>query len=312
MTLLLKKVTVEDLPVLKNKVRELQNGDCNLSLSSLVARADEYHIYYALIEDELVLRWQPYKDASAGWVIPLESPKIIEILRVIEEDAREHCEPLVLFGRFSMLTAKMESLMPYRNFVTISSNAWWDYLYRREDFIKLEGRKLHGKRNFVRRFWTAHPDARFVPITSENVGVCRRFLADWQAAQEEMTQGLIDEGRAIETALSHWDDFGLVGGLLMEGDAVFGFTYGAPVSDDIFAVHIEKAERSVAGAYPTLAVELGKSLPESFVYLNREEDLGIAGLRKAKQDWFPTEVLRKTFLKLEKEKEFGSNCKMRS
>lgn len=311
MSVELLRLTSEALPLLQAHAYKLQGGDCNLSIASLISRSDEYLISYAMIEEELVLRWKPYAETPFAWVVPWSSEKIIDILRTIEEDCMEHCEPLVLYGTYGALTRNVESLMPYRNFMTASSNAWWDYLYDRESFVKLEGRKLHGKRNFVKRFKNAHPEAELIAITEENIPQCIVFLERWYASQEEMTPGLINESKAIHTAFENWSDFELEGGMLVQGEEVFGFTYGSKVRDDMFAVHIEKADRSVTGSYPALAVEFAANLPESVTFINREEDLGIAGLRKAKQDWFPTDVVRKTILSLEKEKEFGSNCKVR-
>lgn len=74
---------------------------------------------------------------------------------------------------------------------------------------------------------------------------------------------------------------------------MLGFTYGAECAPGLFAVHIEKAARDVAGAYPALAQEFAKSLPEHITELNREEDLGIPGLRKAKTDWAVKRFIRK-------------------
>ena len=75
---------------------------------------------------------------------------------------------------------------------------------------------------------------------------------------------------------------------------MYGFTYGSDVGENIFSVHIEKADRTVTGAYPALASALCKTLPERFTQINREEDLGIPGLRKAKEDWAPSTMIRKT------------------
>lgn len=79
----------------------------------------------------------------------------------------------------------------------------------------------------------------------------------------------------------------MTGGALVEAGKVLGFTYGATVAPNMFAVHIEKAARSVTGAYPALSQCLAKTLPDSVTVLNREEDLGIPGLRKAKSEWAP-------------------------
>lgn len=306
MSIELKDVNEEIIPVLVENLSNMQTGDCNLSIFSIVGRSEQYKIKYAIINDRLVIYFQPYKEAPEAWVLPKECCQNIDLIKEIESYSNESNRPIVIYGRFTEITGNVECWLPYRNFMTISSNSWWDYLYEREKFVKLEGRKLHGKRNFIKRFWTAHPNAKFLPISEENIPQCREFLAKWYEDYGNLTDDLRFEAQAIEKAFKHWSQFQVTGGMLIDDGQVLGFTFGSMVSEDIFAVHIEKADRTVTGAYPALAQQLAIALPEKVIYLNREEDLGIAGLRKAKQDWYPSGVVRKTYLKLEKEMEFGS------
>lgn len=306
MSIELKDVNEEIIPVLTQSLGCMQTGDCNLSIFSIVGRSEQYKIKYAIINDHLVLYFQPYKEAPEAWVLPRECCQNTALVKEVEAYCAEINRPVVIYGRFSEITCNVESKLHYRNFLTISSNSWWDYLYEKEKFVKLEGRKLHGKRNFIKRFWAAHPNAQFVPINEENIPQCREFLAKWYEDYGDISEDLRFEAQAIEKCFNHWSQFQVSGGMLIDGEQVLGFTFGSMVSEDIFAVHIEKADRTVTGAYPALAQQLAISLPETVKFLNREEDLGIAGLRKAKQDWYPSGVVRKTYLKLEKEKEFGS------
>lgn len=108
-----------------------------------------------------------------------------------------------------------------------------------------------------------------------------------------------DPPAAARLSLTHHEALGIRGGVLMSGGRVCGFTFGAMVSPDVFAVHVEKASREVTGAYPVLASELAKTLPESVLFLNREEDLGLPGLRKAKSDWAPASMNQKGWITLE-------------
>ncbi len=299
MAIQLQPLTVEQLPLLQKHIKSLQNGDCNLSIASLISRAKEYKILYALEGEDLVINWQPYEECPPSYVLPWKSPRIGDLLLKIEGDC--HCvkEPLLIFGRFTDITEYVQRQQRYRNFMTVSSNAWWDYLYGRDRLVSLEGRNLNGKRNFNKRFHKAYPDAAFEILTPQNIGLAKEFLEKWYAERGELDASLAAEREAILLAFDHYEEFELFGGLLTDGHGtVFGFSYGSQVFDDIFAVHIEKADRNIVGAYPALAVSLAKSLPEQYTILNREEDLGIQGLRKAKADWFPCGVVRKTVLKL--------------
>ena len=220
-----------------------------------------------------------------------------KLLRELEETSLMLGEPLRLYGVLPAVMQRVSNELPYRNFAVMSVNSWWDFLYDRKSFAAMEGRKLHGKRNFVKRFFAANPDAVFEPITRDNMPLCREYLRHWYAGRE-MNGSLRDEHEAIEIAFANFEALRLQGGLLRSGDRVFGFTYGAKATETMFAVHIEKADKDVTGAYPALAVSFARTLPERITVLNREEDLGIAGLRKAKQDWQPIGMLQKGYVTL--------------
>ena len=110
---------------------------------------------------------------------------------------------------------------------------------------------------------------------------------------QPLDETLFFERKFLDVVLCRWDECGVTGGMLVEGDEIFGLTLGALVTPDTYAVHIEKSRRDVEGGYPYLAHSLAKALPETVKVLNREEDLGVPGLRKAKHDWFPLYQLEK-------------------
>ena len=94
-------------------------------------------------------------------------------------------------------------------------------------------------------------------------------------------------------ALNHFDELGLIGGALLVDGKVIAFTFGAPINHDTFGVHVEKADVDYEGAYTVINQEFASRLPEQFTYVNREEDLGIPGLRKAKLSYNPVILLEK-------------------
>ncbi len=299
MTISLKPVTLDSIDDLKRFLPEHGTGDCNLSVAALIARSQERETQYAVYKGTLVIRWRAALQEPFVWLLPIGCDCCACVLEEMEAWSQKVGEPLRLFGRLTDLVPSVEKALPYRSLAMTTKNAWWDYLYRRDDIETLQGRKLHGKRNFAKRFWTAYPHARFVPIDAETIPLCREFLATWYSRFEMMSESMKAEAQAIDVALNHFDELLLQGGLLMVGDRVCGFSYGARLTDTMFAVHIEKADREIVGAYPVLASELARSLPDEIELLNREEDLGIVGLRKAKQDWSPAQMLEKGYVTLE-------------
>lgn len=171
-----------------------------------------------------------------------------------------------------------------------------DYLYSIESFATLGGKKLHGKRNFCNRFEAAH-QWNALPLTRDLFPNCLMLFDRWAEGKEETE----DERTALSAAFTHWEDLALEGSVLFcEGSAI-AFSIGEKLTDDCFDIHFEKALSDIPGAYPMIARETARQLLKAhpnLKQLNREEDMGIPGLRKAKEDWHPEQLLMKYTAKL--------------
>ena len=105
---------------------------------------------------------------------------------------------------------------------------------------------------------------------------------------------LNDERRSLTYALHHFDSLSLIGGALRVDNEIIAFSFGAPINHNTFGVHVEKADVNFDGAYTVINQEFASHLPEQYTYVNREEDLGIPGLRQAKLSYQPTILLEKS------------------
>lgn len=293
MPLALHDISFDDLALLRKYLPFYGNGDCNLSIAALLTRGPTRGTQVGELHNHLLVRWQVEGYGEPVLQFPIGCCVGVDLVRELEALLQEEGQTLKLYGSVPELLLWVQKLMPERSFLVTSASSGWDYLYRRDAFASLEGRPMAKKRNFTRRYHTANPDARFVPLSDETLPALKDFLAEWYEGEGEMTKSLLEERTAIERALAAREDLHLMGGLLMSGERIDGFTYGSLVSKDIVAVHIEKARRDVTGAYPALSSAFARSLPESVAFLNREEDIGIPGLRKAKQAWFPCGMLQK-------------------
>ena len=121
----------------------------------------------------------------------------------------------------------------------------------------------------------------------------------WCAAQECVSHSLRNEGCAVESAFKNFFELGLRGAVLKAGGRIVAYTIGSAVTDDTFVVHIEKAFADVQGAYPMINREFVRSLPENYIYINREDDMGIEGLRKSKLSYYP-DILLEVYTAIEK------------
>lgn len=167
----------------------------------------------------------------------------------------------------------------------------FDYVYLAEDLESLKGKRYHGKRNHLNRFY--ENDWSFEPLTADNIEECRAMNKLWReenVGECRLTKDdkeKLDELCVVEISLDHFNELGYVGGVLRVNGEVQAFTFGEPSSDDCFVVHVEKALRQYQGAYTAVNREFVKSLGGRYKYINREDDTGSENLRKAKLSYYP-------------------------
>ena len=178
-----------------------------------------------------------------------------------------------------------------------------DYIYKIEDLAKLPGRKFQRKRNHLNRFRQNHPDCRLVAITPELLPQVRAMTQAWYEARMEMDpdNDFLLEQRALDRAMEHWDELGLEGAVLMEDGRILAMAAGSFLNENTFDVHFEKALEDVDGAYAAINQGFSAHLHEIYPalqWLNREDDLGLPGLRKAKLSYCPDHLVVKFWANL--------------
>lgn len=220
-------------------------------------------------------------------------------LDAIIHDARTRDIPCRLTGLSQDDCAALEQMYPGRFRIHFDRDSF-DYVYEISDLAQLGGRKYQKKRNHINRFRQNHPDYTLEPITDENALEAAQLLQAWYTQREE-NDPLADfhmEKAAVFKALRSRTELGLEGMLLkVEGKPV-AMTMGSRLYDDTFDVHFEKALDEADGAYPTINWEFARYLQDKYPdlkYLNREEDMGLEGLRKAKLSYCPHHMVEKNW-----------------
>lgn len=285
------------LDLLKKYLPAYANGDCDLSLVSLLSRGMASQFRFAEFQGTHLILEQKL-DNQTVFSMPIgQSAAPQALFDELAALAKEKHHPLRFFGLIDADQSVLAQAYPHRELFAENNPDRWDYVYACSDFVRLEGSHFHGKRNFVKRFFKACPEAKFEVYSNDLLEPCLTFLNEWYEGRE-MTDSLRLERGCIEKVLKNWDRLPVYGGVLHDNERLLGLTYGARSAPDVLAVHVEKATRSVPGAYPALSQAFAQSLPLCIEYLNREEDLGIAGLRKAKQDWHPIAQLKKGIIEV--------------
>jgi len=170
-----------------------------------------------------------------------------------------------------------------------------DYVYSGEKLRSLSGKKLHSKRNHINKFKAMYPDYKYVQITPSYIDKCIEFtdwwlMNKWGSAQSE---DYINEMNSVTEFLTNFQFFGLSGGMLMYGEKIIAFTIGEKLNKNTCVVHVEKADTRYEGAYTMINnLYISENWPE-IEYVNREEDMGIEGIRKAKNSYYPDIMIKK-------------------
>jgi len=169
-----------------------------------------------------------------------------------------------------------------------------DYVHLGDDLRELPGPRFHGKRNHIGRFRAARPDAEYVDVDASLAAKCAEFTTRWLADHPKRDLPGLQREVAITLAmLRELEWLGLAGGCLVTGDQVTAFALGEPINNETFAVRVEKADTSVPGAYQAINQEFARHAARAYRWINREQDLGVPGLRRAKQSYHPHHLLLK-------------------
>ncbi len=219
------------------------------------------------------------------------------VLEAIIRDSQKRGIPCRITGLDSEDMDQMEKMFPGQ-FRYHCDRDSYDYVYAVDDLADLKGRKYQRKRNHYNRFRDAFPYYTIEPICQGNLPQVKQMLEDWYAQRQESDPNgdYHMEQAAIYKALRHYEQLALEGIVLMDGDKILAMTIGSRLAPDTFDIHFEKALAEADTAYTVINCEFARYLrarhPE-VQFLNREDDLGIEGLRKAKLSYYPHHMVEK-------------------
>lgn len=277
------------------KPDDLRNAD--LCFTNIFLWCDGIGAAIARVGDRVVLR-AGEKDCCR-YSFPAGVGELKPAIEAIKEDAALRGTCACIRGIPTKYVDELHELYPGK-FDLIPETNSYDYVYSAQLLAEPKGKKLHSKKNHINRF-IAENEWSFEPITSENLPECRHMADDWMLKNhDKIEDSYLDEEVALSKMFDNYEALGLEGGVLRAGGKVVGFTVGEVINSDTFVTHFEKAYSDINGAYPMVNREFARQIlahhPE-IVYINREEDMGLEYLRKAKQSYCPEFMVEKFIAK---------------
>ena len=268
-----------------------QRGALEYSFTSNFIWRKIYKLSAARFEDRLVVL---SNKEEPSFIFPAGKGPIEPLVQALYAYTKDIGKPLVFNTVLNEDAEALEKSFPGK-FAIVKNRKDFDYIYEAERLMSLSGKKLSGKRNHINRFHIEHPNWAYEAITPENIGDAHAMSLEWckqAGCQDEVS--LFDESCAVEQAFKHYDELGLSGGLLRAGGRVVAFAMGEPLTKDTYVVHIEKAFSEIRGAYQMINQQFAQANFEGYQFVNREDDAGEPGLRKAKLSYDPFKLLEKS------------------
>lgn len=208
-------------------------------------------------------------------------------------------EPLRVKSATREQMEKIERECPGK-YVFTSDEGRFDYIYETRSLIELKGKKLHGKRNHINRFLSLY-DHEYIELRPEHVEECISVYTRWAEKKDAAGLDIEDEWRSLTEALNNFEALDLKGGAIRIDGAIQAFTLGERLNREMALIHIEKGNTDYDGVFPVINQAFAQAAFSDTLYINREEDMGLEGLRRAKRSYRPVRLVEKFDLKLKGE-----------
>ncbi|MGI6248600.1 MAG: DUF2156 domain-containing protein [Acutalibacteraceae bacterium] len=267
---------------------------CEYSFGNIIMWTPVFKTKIAKYKNFLITKGEGEKPS---YCCPAGDGDVTEVIFDLIEDARQCGHPFRMVGLSAECVKMMEQRFPGR-FIFTPYRDSFDYIYNTEDLINLSGRKYHGKRNHISAFKNNN-NWSLELINEDNLNECIELNNVWEEENREKDpESIAMEQAAIKRGFDNYFELDFLGAVLRVDGKPVAFTIGERMSDEMFCIHFEKAVYNIRGAYPMINREFAERALSGYKYINREDDAGSEGLRKAKLSYYPAILLEKYILEL--------------
>ncbi|WP_215829086.1 DUF2156 domain-containing protein [Pelorhabdus rhamnosifermentans] len=291
--ILFQPVLLEDKEVIDEFLHSNPSESSNCNFTNFYMWRKPYHIEWTVVDDCLCVKASHH---GQTYLLPPVANKggnidkaLVAILRYFEEMG----EQFMLKGVTVESKAVLEALRP-GNFQFVSDRDNFDYVYLAEDLIGLKGRKYSSKKNHLNYFKRTYSQYQYLSITNDLLPSCLETALEWYDLRGLDEESEIElEKAAVIDLLNHYEVLGLSGGAILIDGKMEAFTIGEQLTSNMALVHIEKGNPNIRGVYQAINQEFCRDRWSDMKYINREEDMGMEGLRQAKESYHPVKLVEK-------------------
>jgi hypothetical protein len=276
----LKPVRPDDRDFIKDRLDARPFGICEMNFANILIWEDSERPRYTMIHDSLCILVEPTFE-PAYFLPPVGGSDLEKTIATC----------LAVAPRLSRVPEEIAQTCG-ASFRVEEDRDNFDYVYLARDLAELTGKKYDGKRNRIRKFESGF-DHAYEGLQREHTEDCRRLLLRWFEEKGNGDPHMKAEKDAILKALSMFDDLGLVGGVVKVAGRVEAFSIGMRLSDDTAVIQIEIANPAFPGLAQWINREFVRREWTAYRFINREQDMGMPGLRSAKLSYQPHHLVKK-------------------
>lgn len=284
---------MEDRDTINSYLAKQNYRASDLCFTNLYSWGKKFNTQFAVEAGWLFIRFKDNYDRNS-YLKPIGEGGIRDGINMIVEDHRQFDSVFQIRGLTKEMIVEIDEALP-GEFVYQLNRSVSDYIYSSEKLIHLKGKKLQSKRNHINRFKRENEwEYRSLAGDAGMIKASKAALDKWmELNRQDRDPTLVYDDFATTLMLEHFDYLELSGGAILVEDEVVAFTIGERLTRDTFIVHVEKAFNTINGAYAIINQQFVENEAAEFAYINREEDMGMENLRRAKLSYQPDILLEK-------------------
>jgi hypothetical protein len=285
----LQDLTPSQIPLLREYLDAYPRQSCDYAICNLLTWGRIYHNQYMVWNGHLVIYNPKYAYVFYPVGPGLSAEELRELAGLFKSEDKETSLILVPEDWQENIPGLADM------FNVTEERDWADYVYSVERMVKLSGKKLAKKKNLVSQYVRTYPDYHVLPVTPEKHAVILRFTEKWRRERNAEGIYLNTEFQAIKNTLEMWDDIPSEGIIICHKNKISAYSIFSPQTSDMATVHFEKFDPDMKGSAQLINWETARHLEGRFKWINREQDMGLEGLRQAKMSYDPDLLLKFIF-----------------
>jgi hypothetical protein len=282
-------ISLEDKQLMDTLLGEEQPQISELAFGNLFMWRKSEPVQLSRIGETVLIQYRRQVDGSLILLPPFRKQSLPEVLKTLKQAAGWNYSLPLLYG---ISTTEAEELTAHKIRVEPCRDEW-DYVYLTRDLVDLSGDKYHAKRNLITQCLSKHR-CEYTDITASVIDQCLQLQAKWCNLRNcDKVPSLAAENQAIKQLFEHYKELNVFGGVIYVDGILEAFTVAERLNNATAVIHIEKANPEIKGLYQVINQWFCQRALTDFEFVNREQDLGILGLRKAKKSYHPHHMVEK-------------------